>query len=142
MDEKIHKMRGIAYLNWGKYREAINDFDESIKLDPNDFETRQGREEAYMALNSNMSDYMFIMPPLKLHETPTQQTVKNAKKNYKEMKSSYCSVQPNYLTLWTAIERDNGNSEKLNKMIKPIEYVISSFTDKLLHSFFDKMLGE
>lgn len=58
------------------------------------------------------------------------------------MKSSYCSVQPNYLTLWTAIERDNGNSEKLNKMIKPIEYVISSFTDKLLHSFFDKMLGE
>lgn len=81
MDEKIHKMRGIAYLNLGKYREAINDFDESIKLDPNDFETRQGREEAYMALNSNMSDYMFIMPPLKLHETPTQQTVKDEKRN-------------------------------------------------------------
>ena len=32
-----------------------------------------------MALNSNMSDYMFIMPPLKLHETPTQQTAKDAK---------------------------------------------------------------
>lgn len=81
MDQKIHKMRGIAYLNWGKYREAINDFDESIKLDPNDFETRQGREEANQALNSNMSDYVFIMPPLKLHETPTKQTVKDAKKS-------------------------------------------------------------
>ena len=32
MDARIHKMRGIAYLNWGKYREAINDFDESSVL--------------------------------------------------------------------------------------------------------------
>ena len=80
MDEKIHKMHGIAYLNWGKYRESINDFDESIKLDPNDLQTRQGRDEAYKALNSNMTDYTFIMPPRKLHENPIQQTVKNAKK--------------------------------------------------------------
>ena len=79
MDARIHKMRGIAYLNWGKYREAINDFDESIKLEPNDLQTRQGRDEAYKALNSNMTDYTFIMPPTKLHENPIQQTTKEAK---------------------------------------------------------------
>ena len=79
MDARIHKMRGIAYLNWGKYREAINDFDESIKLEPNDLQTRQGRDEAYKALNSNMTDYTFIMPPRKLHENPIQQTAKEAK---------------------------------------------------------------
>ena len=39
-------------------------------------------------------------------------------------------------------ELKNQGIDKLNEFIKPIEYVISSFTDKLLHSFFDKMLGE
>lgn len=80
IDQKIYKMRGIAYLHWGKYREAMNDFDESIRLDPNDLETRQGREEAYKALNSNMANYRFIMPPTKLHANPIQQTVKDAKR--------------------------------------------------------------
>ena len=39
-------------------------------------------------------------------------------------------------------ELKNQGIDKLNEFIKPIEYVISSFTDKLLHSFFDKMVGE
>ena len=61
-------MRGMAYLNLGKYREAIIDFDESIRLNPNDVENRQGREEAYKALNSNgMEGSTFIMPSLKLN---------------------------------------------------------------------------
>ena len=80
MDARIHKMRGIAYLNWGKYRKAMNDFDESLKLAPNDLQTQQGRDEAYKALNSNMSNYRFIMPPTKLHANPIQQTVKDAKR--------------------------------------------------------------
>ena len=41
-----------------------------------------------------------------------------------------------------SIELKNQGIDKLNEFIKPIEYVISSFTDKLLHSFFDKMVGE
>jgi tetratricopeptide (TPR) repeat protein len=45
-----YKGRGAAYLSLGKNQEAINDFDESIRLNPNDKEVYQQRREAYAKL--------------------------------------------------------------------------------------------
>ena len=52
---RAHGLRGLAYKGQQRYNEAIQDFDEAVKLSPDESRNYVNRGLTYMAMNENVN---------------------------------------------------------------------------------------